>query len=59
MQFDKQQIVSMLRERGDHDKADQAEQELPDEVDHEEHGGMLEQFGLNPQELLGKLGSRL
>ncbi len=58
MQFDKQQIVSMLRERGDHDKADQAEQELPDEVDHEEHGGLLEQLDLNPQELLGKLGSR-
>jgi hypothetical protein len=56
MEIDKQQIVSMLRDRGDHDKADQAEQQLPDKVDHEEHGGLLGQFGVNPQDLLGRLG---
>jgi hypothetical protein len=55
MEIDKQQIVSMLRERGDHDQADQAEQQLPDTVDHEEHAGMLNQLGVNPQELLGRL----
>jgi hypothetical protein len=52
MQIDKQQIVDMLRERGEHDRANQAEQELPDQVDHEEHGGMLGRFGVDPQELL-------
>jgi hypothetical protein len=55
MEIDKQQIISMLRERGDHEQADKAEQQLPDKVDHEEHGGMLSQFGVNPQELLGRL----
>jgi hypothetical protein len=56
MEVDKQQIVDMLRSRGDNDKADQAEQQLPDKVDHEEHTGLLDQFGVNPQELLGRLG---
>jgi hypothetical protein len=55
MEIDKQQIISMLRERGEHDKANEAEQQLPDKVDHEEHGGMLGQLGVDPQELLGRL----
>jgi hypothetical protein len=52
VQIDKQQIIEMLRERGDHDKAEQAERELPDQVDHEEHQGKLQQFGVDPQELV-------
>ena len=55
MEIDKQQIIQMLRGQGDHDKAQQAEQQLPDKVDHEQHKDMLEQFGVNPQELLSKL----
>jgi hypothetical protein len=54
MQIDKQEIIKMLRERGDHDQADKAEQELPDQVDPEEHSGMLQQFGVNPQELMSR-----
>lgn len=56
MNIDKNQIISMLRERGEDQKASQAEQELPDSVDTDEHKGLLEKFGLDPQELLGKLG---
>jgi hypothetical protein len=56
MEIPKDQIINLLRERGDHDKADQAEQELPDNVDHEEHSGLLEKHGIDPQELTGKLG---
>jgi hypothetical protein len=41
--------------RGQHDKVDQAQQELPDKVDHEEHSGLLQQLGINPQQLLSKL----
>ena len=55
MQFDKQQILNLLREQGEHEKANQAEQRLPEKVDHEEHKGLLEQLGVNPQELLSKL----
>jgi hypothetical protein len=52
--IDKQEIVNLLRERGDHDKAQQAEEQLPDQVHHEEHKGLLEQIGINPQELLSR-----
>jgi DNA-binding protein H-NS len=55
MEIDKQQIVQMLRDKGDHDKAQKAEQQLPDKVDHEQHQNLLQQFGINPQELIGKL----
>ena len=54
MELDKQQIVSMLRERGDSQKADQAEQELPDQVDPERDRGMLERFGVDPSELMSR-----
>jgi hypothetical protein len=56
MQIDKQEIVDMLRERGDHDKATEAEQELPEQVDHEEHQDVLGRFGVDPQELMSRLG---
>jgi hypothetical protein len=55
MQIDKEQIIQLLRERGDHDKAQHAQQKLPDKVDHEQHGNLLQELGINPQELLSKL----
>ena len=54
MQIDKSMILDLLRERGQHDQASQADQELPDQVDTDQHAGLLEKFGLNPQELLSK-----
>lgn len=56
MKIDKDTILDLLRSRGEHDKAAQAEQELPEQVDQEEHAGLLEKFGVNPKDLLGKLG---
>ncbi len=56
MNIDKQQIIDLLRNRGDNDKADQANQELPDQVDTDRDSGLLSKFGINPQDLLGKLG---
>lgn len=54
MEIDKQQIVSMLRGRGDDEKAQQAEQDLPGQVDPERDRGMLERLGIDPQELLSR-----
>jgi hypothetical protein len=54
----KDKIIEELRGRGEHEKADQAEQEMPDQVDHEEHAGLLEQHGINPQEMAQKVGDR-
>jgi hypothetical protein len=59
MEIPKEQILGMLRDRGQDDKASQAEQELPDKVDPEKHGDLLSRFGLDPKELLGGLGGGL
>jgi len=56
MEIPKDKILEVLRERGDHDKAQQAEQELPDRVDHEEHANLLEKHGIDPKDLMGKIG---
>ena len=52
MQIDKNMILDLLRERGQPDQASQAEQELPDQVDTDRDAGLLQRFGLDPQELL-------
>ncbi len=55
MKIDKDPIVNLLREQGHHQKADRADRELPGQVDHEEHAGLLGQLGVDPKELLGKV----
>ena len=56
MNIDKSQIIEHLMSLGKHDEAAKADSELPDKVDPEKHGGLLEKFGVQPQDLLGKLG---
>ena len=55
MQINKNQIIDLLTSRGETDKATQAGQELPDTVDTDKDAGLLSKFGINPQDLLGKL----
>lgn len=59
MQIDKDQIISLLRQRGDDSNADQAQQELPSQVDTDKDSGLLAKFGIDPSELLGGLGGGL
>lgn len=59
MQIDKDKIMDMLRSKGDAPKADQAEKELPEKVDTDEDSGLLAKLGVDPKELLGKLGGGL
>ncbi len=54
MQIDKEMIVNMLRQRGDQQQAQQAESELPQQVDPGQHGDLLSRFGIDPQELIQK-----
>ena len=56
MNIDKDQILQLLRSQGDDDKAQQAEQELPGQVDTDRDAGLLAKFGLDPMELVKKLG---
>jgi hypothetical protein len=55
MQIPKDKILELLRERGQNDQAEQADKELPDQVDPEQHGGLLEKYGIDPKDLVGKL----
>ncbi|MCW2804741.1 MAG: hypothetical protein QOF52_1442 [Propionibacteriaceae bacterium] len=55
MNIDKQQIIELLRSRGDQDQAAQADSELPDTVDTDKDAGLLSKFGINAEDLLGKL----
>jgi hypothetical protein len=56
MEIPKDKILELIREHGDAGKADQASQELPEKVDTDRDAGLLSKFGLDPQDLLGKLG---
>jgi hypothetical protein len=59
MKIDRDMIVNLLHQRGEPQKAEAAARELPPEVDHEQHAGLLSKFGIDPQELLGKLPGNL
>ena len=54
MQIPKDQILSLLRDRGDDQQAAQADQELPGQVDTDQHGDLLSKFGLSPADLIAK-----
>lgn len=56
MQIPKDQILSLLQGQGDDAKAQQAQGELPDTVDTDEHAGLLSKIGISPAELIAKLG---
>src|SRR5215472_17583098 len=59
MLFDKQAVIDHIREQVGPDQAQQAAQSLPDQVDTEQHGGMLQQFGVDPQSMASQLGGQL
>jgi hypothetical protein len=56
MQIDKAQIIELLKSQGKDDKVGQAESELPDKVDTDQHAGLLDKLGINVGDLIGKLG---
>ena len=59
MEIPKEQILSLLRDRGQQDQAEQADQQLPDQVDPEQHADLLSRLGIDPQDVLGGLGGKL
>jgi hypothetical protein len=56
MQIDKSQVIELLQSKGETDKVAQAQAELPEQVDPEQHADLLVELGIDPQELLGGLG---
>jgi hypothetical protein len=56
MEIPKDKILELLREQGKSDQAEQARQELPEQVDPESDSGLLAKFGIDPQDLISKFG---
>ncbi|NEK85865.1 hypothetical protein GCU60_08830 [Blastococcus saxobsidens] len=56
MNIDKDQILQLLRSQGDDAKAQQADQELPGQVDTDRDAGLLSKLGIDPMDLVKKLG---
>lgn len=56
MQIPRDKILEMLQQHGQGDQVDPAKQELPDQVDTDQHADLLQKFGVNPQERLSNLG---
>ena len=59
MEIPKDKIIELIKQHGQADKADQAQQELPDQVDPDRDSGLLAKFGVKPEDVLGKLGGGL
>ncbi|RBY78853.1 hypothetical protein [Blastococcus sp. TF02A-26] len=57
MSFPKSQVVDLLIERGQQDKARQAEHELPDSIDPEKYVLELGHLGLNIEDLNAAFGA--
>jgi hypothetical protein len=56
VEIPKEKILELLQQQGKGDQAEQARQDLPDQVDPERDSGLLAKFGLDPQDVIGKLG---
>jgi len=56
MEIPKDKVIDLLRQHGAEDKIQQAEQELPDQVDPEKHSDLLQKLGIDPSDLLGGIG---
>ena len=59
MQIDKEQVLQLLRDNCQHEQADQAQQQLPEQVDTDQHADLLSRFNVDPKDLLNKLGDGL
>jgi len=59
MQIDKSQVIELLQSKGETDKVAQAEAELPEQVDTDQHADLLVKLGIDPQDLIGNLGGGL
>jgi hypothetical protein len=59
VEIPKEMVMEFLRDRANPEQADQAERELPDQVDPERDSSLLERFGVDKEDLLRVVGGRL
>jgi hypothetical protein len=53
--IDKSMILDLLRGVGRDTQAQQADRELPEQVDTDEHAGLLEKLGVTQADLIAKI----
>ena len=53
MQVSRQHVVEFIRQRGDGDRADRADAELPDTLDLPKDEDLVTRFGVDPADLAG------
>ncbi len=58
MQIPKDMILSFIQQRMGGEQAAQADAQLPNQVDHEQHADQLNQLGVNPQDLLSHVSNQ-
>jgi hypothetical protein len=58
VEIPKDKILELLKGRGDDQQAQQAQSELPDQVDTDRDQGLLARFGIDGNDLIGGLGSK-
>ncbi len=56
MMIDKEQVLDLLRQQGDEGTAHQAERDLPEQIDTENDGGLLQKYGINVEDLIAGSG---
>ena len=56
MEIPKDKILELLQQQGKNDQVEPAREELPDQVDPERDSGLLAKFGIDPHDLLSKVG---
>jgi hypothetical protein len=54
MQLDRQFVLDELRKEGKSEQARHALNELPENIDHQQHAALLEKLGLDPGKLAEK-----
>jgi hypothetical protein len=57
MLVNKQQIIDILRSRGQDDRADWVDRDLPEQCDTERHSGLLQTLRIDPAELTAASGT--
>jgi hypothetical protein len=58
MQIDKQFVLDELKKEGQSEKVQQALDQLPEKIDHEQHAALLEKLGIDPGKLAEKAVER-
>jgi hypothetical protein len=59
MEIAKDQLLQMLRDRGDYCKAELLDQQLPTHVNPDQHAAQLERIGVVPREVVADRASKL